>query len=67
MKYRFVLFVLGIFLTVPITQTYAQNASSFHGDVDTSPIVAVIMINENENKTVFFQPSTITVRQGVRY
>jgi plastocyanin len=32
--------------------------------VDTSPIEAVIMINENENKTIFFEPKTITVRVG---
>lgn len=27
-----------------------------------SPIEAVIMINENQNKSVFFQPNIITVR-----
>jgi plastocyanin len=63
-KYQFYVFMLGVFLTVPITQTYAQNTSTFHSDVDTSPIEAVIMINENENKTTFFEPNTITVRVG---
>jgi plastocyanin len=63
-KYQFYVFMLGVFLTVPITQTYAENTSTFHSDVDTSPIEAVIMINENENKTTFFEPNTITVRVG---
>jgi hypothetical protein len=63
-KYQFYKFVLGIFLTVPIPQTYAQNTSSFHNDVDTSPIEAVIMINENGNKTAYFESNTITVRVG---
>jgi plastocyanin len=63
-KYQFYAFMLGIFLMVPIAQTYAQNTSKFHSDVDTSPIEAVIMINENENKTTFFEPNIITVRVG---
>ena len=48
--------------------SYAQNATTgaqaFHGDVDTSPITAVIMINEDQNKTVFYQPNTVTLKVG---
>ena len=49
--------------------SYAQNASNtgvktFHSDVDISPIEAVIMINEDQNKSVFFQPHVITIRVG---
>jgi plastocyanin len=63
-KFQFSVIMLGIFFAVPMTQTYAQNTSSFHSDVDSSPIEAVIMINENENKTAFFLPNTITIRVG---
>jgi plastocyanin len=63
-NYQFYIFMMSVFLTVPITQVYAQNTSTFHSDVDTSPIEAVIMINENENKTTFFEPDNITVRVG---
>ena len=63
-KYQFSVFILGAFFALPLTQTYAQNTSTFHSDVDSSPIETVIMINENENKTVFFEPSSITVRVG---
>jgi len=63
-KYLFYAFMLGIFLLGTLTLTYGQNTSTFHSDVDKSPIEAVIMISENENKTVFFQPSSITVRAG---
>ena len=63
-KYLFYAFMLGIFLLGTLTPTYGQNTSTFHSDVDKSPIEAVIMISENENKTVFFQPSSITVRAG---
>lgn len=54
--------ILGIILILPLFQgSYAQNASNtgvqtFHSDVDISSIEAVIMINENQNKSVFFQP-----------
>lgn len=63
-KYQFYVFMLGIFLAVPITQSNAQNTSTFHSDVDSSPIEAVIMINENENKTASFEPNTVTIRVG---
>ena len=35
---------------------------TFHSDIDTSPIQAVIMINEADNKSAFFQPHTVTIR-----
>lgn len=63
-KYQFYVFMLSIFLAVPIAQSNAQNTSTFHSDVDRSPIEAVIMINENENKTTSFEPNTVTVRVG---
>ena len=49
--------------------SYAQNASNtgvntFHSDVDISQIEALIMINEDQNKSVFFQPHVITIRVG---
>ena len=37
---------------------------AFHSDVDVSPIEAVIMINEDQNKSVFFQPQIVTIRVG---
>ena len=46
--------MLGAMLAVPVFQ------SSYAGGL--SPIVAVIMITENQNKTVFFQPNITTVQ-----
>lgn len=63
-KDSFILLMLGTFLALPIFNSYAQNATYFHSDVDVSPIEAVIMINEDQNKTVFFDPNTITIRVG---
>ena len=37
---------------------------TFHSDVDISPIETVIMINEDQNKSIFFQPHVITIRVG---
>lgn len=31
---------------------------------DVSPVEGVILINEDQNKTVFYQPDTITIRAG---
>lgn len=61
--------ILGIVLVHPVfLSSYAQNATSgvntFHSDVDVSPIEAVIMINEDKNKTVFYQPDTVSIRVG---
>jgi len=61
--------ILTVFPMLSVVQgSYAQNvttgAQAFHGDVDTSPITAVIMINEDQNKTVFYQPNTVTLRAG---
>jgi plastocyanin len=61
--------ILGIVLILPIFHSsYAQNATTgvrtFHGDVDASPIEAIIMINEDQNKSVFYQPHTVTIRVG---
>ena len=60
---------LGILSILPIIySSYAQNAtdgvSIFHSDVDASPIEAIIMINEDQNKTAFFQPNVVTIRVG---
>jgi len=47
--------ILGIVLMLPIIHsTYA----------DVSPVEAVILIKENQNKTVFYQPSNTTVKEG---
>lgn len=61
--------MLGILSILPVIHSsYAQNAtngvSTFHGDVDASPIESVIMINEDQNKTAFFQPNVVTIRVG---
>ena len=66
------MFGIGIILSLAIIQvSYAQSGNStnsaiktFHNDTDVSPIEAVIMINEADNKTAFFQPHTVTVRVG---
>lgn len=61
-----VILTIGSMLTV--NGSYAQNATSglgaFHSDVDASPIEAVIMINEGQNNTVFYQPSVVTITVG---
>ncbi|MGG6460772.1 MAG: hypothetical protein ACM3JQ_05025 [Candidatus Eiseniibacteriota bacterium] len=46
--------MFGLMLAVPVFQ-------SAYGS-GLSPIEAVIMINENQNKSVIFVPNTITVR-----
>jgi len=62
--------MFGIILALPLFHSsYAQNASNtgvptFHSDVDVSPIEAVIMINEDQNKSVFFQPHVVTIQVG---
>lgn len=61
--------ILGIVSMLPVIHaSYAQNATSgvstLHGDVDTSPIESIIMINEDQNKSVFYQPSVVTIRVG---
>jgi len=61
--------MFSIMLALPVFQgSYAQNATTgiqaFHSDVDVSPIEAVIMINEDQNKSVFFQPHIVTIRVG---
>ena len=61
--------ILGMLSILPVIHSsYAQNAtngvSTFHGDVDASPIESVIMINEDQNKTAFFQPNVVTIRVG---
>lgn len=67
--YIFIL-ILGVLLIVPVVHSsHAQNATieknrPFHSDKDVSPIEGVIMINEDKNKTVFFQPSIVTIRAG---
>jgi plastocyanin len=47
--------ILGIILMLPIIH------SSY---ADVSPVEAVILIKENQNKTVFYQPSNTTVKEG---
>ena len=61
----FALFV-GASLPFLVLHSYGQNTagSTFHKDVDSSPIEAVIIINENQNNTAFFEPNSITVRVG---
>jgi plastocyanin len=70
MKFFFIsMVILGIVSMLPvINSSYAQNATSgvstFHSDVDASPIDAIIMINEDQNNTVFYQPSVVTIKVG---
>ena len=59
-----IILMLGAFLSIPVFHSYAQNATKFHTDVDVSPIEGVLMINEGQNKTVFFVPNTVTIRVG---
>ena len=55
-KYLYVfILILGAVLIVPVIH-------SSHADV--SPVEAVILIKQDQNKTVFYQPNTITVRVG---
>ena len=51
--------MLGAMLAIPVFQ------SSYAGGL--SPIEAVIMITENQNKTVFFQPNITTVQVSAKY
>jgi len=61
-----------IVLALAIVQiTYAQSGNStnsaiksFHSDTDSSPIEAVIMINQADNKSAFYKPHTVTIRVG---
>lgn len=70
MKFFFIsMVILGIVSMLPvINSSYAQNATSgvstFHSDVDASPIDAIIMINEDQNNTTFYQPSVVTIKVG---
>ena len=61
----FALFV-GASLPFLVLHSYGQSTagSTFHKDVDSSPIEAVIIINENQNNTAFFEPNNITIRVG---
>lgn len=58
--------LLGASLPFFVLHSYGQNTTerTFHKDVDSSPIVAVIIINDDQNKTAFFQPDSIAVRVG---
>lgn len=61
--------VLGVACMLSVIHSsYAQNATSgvtpLHGDVDVSPIEAIIMINEGQNNTGFFQPNVVTIKVG---
>ncbi len=55
-KYLYIfILILGIALMLPVIHiSYA----------DISPIEAVILIKEDQNQTVFYQPDTVTVRIG---
>lgn len=46
--------IFGAMVAIPVFQ------SSYAGGL--SPVEAVIVIKENQNKTVFFEPTTTTVR-----
>ena len=64
-KILYISLILGAFLPLVVFHSYAQNTTTtFHKDVDVSPIEAVIMINEDKNKSAFFQPESVTVRVG---
>ena len=55
-KYLYIfILILGIALMLPVIHiSYA----------DVSPIEAVILIKEDQNQTVFYQPGTVTVKVG---
>jgi plastocyanin len=51
--------LFGIIVALPVVySSYAQTGSN------ASPIEGVIMIKEAQNKTVYFQPDTVTVKVG---
>lgn len=58
--------LLGASLPFLVLHSYGQNTTgnTFHKDVDSSPIEAVIIINEDQNSTAFFEPNSITIRAG---
>jgi len=61
--------LLSIVLAFPIFSSYAQSPNNtalqrFHSGTDTSPIEAVMMITEDKNKTVSFQPVVTMIRVG---
>jgi len=58
--------LLGASLPFLVLHGYGQNTtgSTFHKDVDSSPIEAVIIINEDQNSTAFFELNSITIRVG---
>lgn len=58
--------LLGASLPFLVLHGFGQNTtgSTFHKDVDSSPIEAVIIINEDQNSTAFFEPNSITIRVG---
>ena len=61
--------ILGVLSILSVIHSsYAQNTtdgiSTLHSDVDASPIEAIIMINEDQNNTAFFQPNVVTIRVG---
>jgi len=58
--------LLGASLPFLVLHGYGQNTtgSTFHKDVDSSPIEAVIIINQDQNSTAFFEPNSITIRVG---
>ena len=61
--------ILGIVSMLPVIHSsFAQNTTSgistFHSDVDVSPIEAVIMINEDQNNTASYQPNVVTIKVG---
>jgi plastocyanin len=69
-KYLFIgMAILGVVSMLPVIySSYAQNATSdvstFHSDVDSSPIEAIIMINEDQNNNVSYQPNVVTIMVG---
>jgi len=58
--------LLGASLPFLVLHGFGQNTtgSTFHKDVDSSPIEAVIIINEDQNSTAFFELNSITIRVG---
>jgi plastocyanin len=50
-----IMVILGTVLMLPVIH------SSY---ADVSPVEAVILIKEDQNKTVFYQPDTIAIRVG---
>jgi plastocyanin len=69
-KYPFIsMVILGVVSMLHvIDSSHVQDATNgvntFHSNKDSSPIETVIMINEDQNNNVSYQPNVVTIRVG---